>query len=107
MGSATTDKSILKAVKKLPLGMVQNSVTFTIKNKPLSVSEIVGGVCTNGSTTEVGFGITRSLGEDEAEGSRHHHRHIEGLPRYGQSGWQLLHRPDRNGDTIARSRSTR
>ena len=61
LGSATTDKSILKAVKKLPLGMVQNSVTFAIKNKPLSVSEIVGGVCTNGSTTEVGFGITGSV----------------------------------------------
>ena len=61
LGSASTDKSILKAVKKLPLGMVQNSVPFAIKNKPLSVAEIVGGACTNGSTTEVGFGITGAV----------------------------------------------
>jgi hypothetical protein len=61
LASPATDKSIMKAVKKLPLGMTQNSVPFAIKNKPLSVAEVVGGACTNGATQEVGFSITGAI----------------------------------------------
>jgi hypothetical protein len=56
LASAGTTKSIEKAVKKLPITLVQGSNTFTLKSKVTSVTtyeDASSGPCAN----EVGFGI--------------------------------------------------
>jgi hypothetical protein len=61
LGSPGTFKSLGKAIKALPLTLTEGAHVFTLKSKALSEGEVVGGACTNGSTSEVGFSIQTSV----------------------------------------------